>query len=177
MNKWIKSDLLRYSGEVRMYDFCKTYLLNPSFRFQVAFRLVKSSSMIVRAIGRILWLLRDRNRFQISRNTNIGYGLYIGHNGPVIINDTAILGNNVNLSQFVTIGSNKGAAAVIGDEVYIGPNVCIVNNVNVGSCVTIDAGAVVVKDVPNGVTVAGNPAKIISTKNHGEFIKNKFICS
>ena len=159
-----------------MYDFSKTYLLISSFRFQVAFRLLKSGNMIARLIGRILWLLRDRNRFQISKNTNIGYGLYIGHNGPVIVSDTAILGNNVNLSQFVTIGSNKGAAAVIGDDVYIGPNVCIVENVNIGSHTTIGAGSVVVKNVPDGVTVAGNPARIISTKNHDEFINNKFIC-
>ncbi|WP_220450672.1 hypothetical protein [Megamonas funiformis] len=58
----------------------------------------------------------------------IGYGLYIGHGGPVIINPTAVIGNNVNLSQFTTIGSNEGKAAIIGDNVYIGPQVVLLQN-------------------------------------------------
>lgn len=44
----------------------------------------------------------------------MGYGLYIGYNGPVVVNPTASLGNNVNLSQFTTIGAIDGDAAVIG---------------------------------------------------------------
>ena len=42
---------------------------------------------------------------------------------------------------------------------YIGPSVCIVEDVTIGNGVTIGAGAVVVKDIEDGCTVAGNPAK------------------
>ena len=69
------------------------------------------------------------------------------------MNPTTIIGNNVNLSQFTTIGANGGKqAAYIGDNVYIGPNVCIIDNVKIGNNATIGAGSVVTKDIPENAT-------------------------
>lgn len=110
----------------------------------------------------------------IEPQTKIGYGLYIGHCFGIIVNPTAIIGNNVNLSQFTTIGSNNGKAAIIGDKVYVGPNVCIVEDVTIGNGVCIGAGAVVVKDVPMKSTVAGCPAVVVSGKSSERFIKNEY---
>lgn len=112
---------------------------------------------------------------QIPRRCKIGYGFYIGHGIGIVINGGTVIGNNVNISQFLTIGSNKGTPAVIGDNVYIGPNVCIVEDVHIGNNATIGAGSVVVKDVPEGATVAGVPAKVISYKEPGRFIKDRYV--
>lgn len=98
----------------------------------------------------------------IPIETDIGYGFYIGHGKCVIINPTARIGNNVNVSPFTVIGSNIKQAAIIGDNVYIGPNVTIVDNIIVGSNVKIGAGAVVIKDIPANTTAVGVPAKIVS---------------
>jgi acetyltransferase-like isoleucine patch superfamily enzyme len=49
----------------------------------------------------------------------------------------------------------------IGDDVFIGINSIIMPGVTVGSRVVIGAGSVVTRDVPNGVVVAGNPARVI----------------
>lgn len=117
---------------------------------------------------------RSKKIFQIPKSTKIGYGLYIGHEGPVIVNETAIIGNNCNLSQFTTIGSNNGAAAHIGDNVYIGPSVCIVENVQIGDNVTIGAGSVVTKDVPDNATAAGNYAKVLNYNNPGRYVGNRY---
>ena len=54
--------------------------------------------------------------YEISHNTEIGYGFYIGHLGPIIINsyakignNDAKIGNNVNISGGVVIGQqNRG---------------------------------------------------------------------
>ncbi len=62
----------------------------------------------------------------------------------------------------MAVGSNEGQAATIGDNVYIGPNVCIVEDVMIGNNCTIGAGSVVTKDIPENATAAGNPTKIIS---------------
>lgn len=65
-------------------------------------------------------------------------------------------------------------AATIGDCVYIGPSVCIVEDVKIGDRATIGAGAVVVKDVAAGSTVAGNPAHVISEKEPGRLIWHRW---
>ncbi len=52
---------------------------------------------------------------------------------------------------------------IVGDRVSIGSNATILP-VNIGNNVIIGAGAVVVKDVPEGVVVVGNPARIIKKK-------------
>ncbi|WP_240687504.1 hypothetical protein [Alcanivorax sp. 24] len=119
--------------------------------------------------------MSTKYNLQIPRTTNIGYGLYIGHHMCVAINSTAIIGDNCNLSPFVTIGSNYGRAANIGNGVYIGPNVSIVENVDVGDGSTIAAGSVVVTSIPPGATVAGVPAKVISCSNSSRFIRNPWI--
>lgn len=140
----------------------------------MAFRLVNAGGG-VKLFGIILWKLRNHQEIQILRKTKIGYGLYIGHGGPVIINPTAVIGNNCNLSQFVTIGSNEGKAAVIGDNVYIGPNTCIVEDVSIGDNTTIGAGSVVTKDIPSNATAAGNYAKVLNFNKPGRYIKNRYL--
>ena len=111
----------------------------------------------------------------LPHTTKVGYGFYIGHGFGLVINATAIIGNNVNLSQFTTIGSNRDKAAYIGDNVYIGPSVCIVENVCIGNCANIGAGAVVVKDVPQNATAAGVPAVIVKENNWKSANKNPYI--
>lgn len=49
----------------------------------------------------------------------------------------------------------------IGDDVWIGSHVVVLDGVNVGSHSVIGAGAVVTKDVPAGAIVGGNPARFI----------------
>lgn len=49
---------------------------------------------------------------------------------------------------------------VIEDDVWIGYNAAILKGVRVGAGATIAPGAVVVRDVPPGATVAGNPARV-----------------
>lgn len=174
MNKYVQSDLMRYYGKVNFLIFLKAYIRNRTFRFQYALRLCQSVG-IEQVVGKVLWNLnRTKNIIQLPIQTKVGYGLYIGHGGPIVVNPTAIIGNNCNLSQFTTIGSNENHAAVIGDNTYIGPNVCIVENVVIGNNVTIGAGSVVTKDIPDNATAVGNYARVINYNNPGRYIKNRW---
>ena len=51
----------------------------------------------------------------------------------------------------------------IGDSVWIGGSAILLPGVKIGDKSVVGAGAVVTKDVPANVVVAGNPAKIIRT--------------
>jgi tetrahydrodipicolinate N-acetyltransferase len=50
---------------------------------------------------------------------------------------------------------------IIEDGVWIGFQATVMKGVRVGENAIIEAGAVVIGDVPAGCTVAGNPAKIV----------------
>ena len=115
--------------------------------------------------------LTNKYGIQIPRTIKIGYGFYIGHGIGIVINAGTVIGNNVNISQFLSIGTNKRTPARIGNNVYIGPNVCIVEDGN-NSCIA--AGAVVVKDVPENTTVAGCPAKVLGENKHSEYVHNRY---
>ena len=140
-------------------------MTNKTFRFQYALRMSQALG-ISKILGLVLWKLnRTRHYIQIPRSTKIGFGLYIGHGGPIVVNGTTKIGDNCNLSQFTTIGSNHGHAATIGNNVYVGPNVSIVEDVIIGNNVTIGAGSVVTKDIPNDATAVGNYAKVLNYNN------------
>ena len=102
---------------------------------------------------------------ELPISTRVGFGLYIGHSMCMVINSTAIIGNNVNLGHFITIGSNRDKAATIHDGVYFGPNVCVVEDVDIGYNATIGAGAVVVKSVKENGVAVGCPAKVVHTRD------------
>lgn len=175
MNEYIKSDLYRYYGKCDIKTFIKAIFKNSTFRFQCVLRL-RQSKGLEKIVGRLLWIFNlTKHKIQIHPKTKIGYGLYIAHGGPVVISESAVIGNNVNLSQFTTIGSNHEKAATIGDNVYIGPNVCIVEDVVIGNNVTIGAGSVVTKSIPDDSTAVGNYAKVINKNNPGRYIGNRWI--
>lgn len=174
---YIVSDYCRYKGKQGGVIDVILYLFfghNHCFNFSFWFRLASRKNVLFPIAIQMYRYLSNKYSIQIPSTTKIGYGLYIGHGIGIVINGGTIIGNNVNISHFLTIGTNNGTPAIIGDNVYIGPNVCIVENVHIGNNATIGAGAVVVKDIPNNATVAGVPAKVISYKKPGRFIKNRF---
>ena len=113
MNDYIKSDLFRYYGKCNKLTFFKGLITNRAFRMQYLYRLCNDKG-IKKYIAIFFYKIFGNKKFvQIPRTTKIGYGLYIGHGGPVIINPTAVIGNNCDLSPFTVIGSTKNSTATI----------------------------------------------------------------
>ncbi|MTD10833.1 serine acetyltransferase [Acinetobacter sp. YIM 103518] len=173
--QYILSDLYRYCGNTSLKSFIKNYFFNRGFNFSFWLRIASSKSIIGKLAYPIFYYKKKKYSIDIHCNTKIGFGLYIGHGGPLVVNPTTIIGNNVNLSQFTTIGANGGKqAAIIGDNVYIGPNVCIIDHVKIGDNATIGAGSVVTKDIPEDATAVGNYAKVINYNNAGQSVNRRW---
>lgn len=107
-------------------------------------------------------------------SAQIGEGFYIGHFGGIIINASAIIGINCNISQGVTIGvsgrGEKRGVPVIGNNVYLGANAVIVGKINIGDNCVIAANSLVIDSVEANKTVLGVPAVIINNNTSKEYI-------
>ncbi len=75
------------------------------------------------------------------------------------------MATTVSILHDVTLG---GSGKEVGDRhpkirngVMLGAGAKILGNIEVGHCSRVAAGSVVVKTVPNNVTVAGVPAKVV----------------
>jgi serine O-acetyltransferase len=103
----------------------------------------------------------------IGPKVKAGPGLFLAHSRGLIVNPDTVIGENCTIMQRVTLG---GPNIKIGDNVLIGANAQIIsrrhkgNGLTVGNNVKIAAGSVVIYDIPDNKTVAGNPAIIISSE-------------
>ena len=103
---------------------------------------------------------------RIPLNT-CGKGLHFFHQGTVLINNEAIIGENVSF-HFNTAVVNKRTeegAPVIGNNVMIGIGAVVMGNVFVADHVIVGANAVVTSSIlDENVSVAGAPARIVSRR-------------
>jgi serine O-acetyltransferase len=95
----------------------------------------------------------------------IGRGIFLDHATGLVVGETAAIADDVSLLHGVTLGGtgseNGDRHPKIGKGVMIGAGAKILGNITIGHCARIAAGSVVLKPVPNNVTVAGVPARVI----------------
>ena len=96
-----------------------------------------------------------------------------------VLGGRAIVGNRCHIGAgTVLAGVVEPASAtpvVIEDDVMIGANAVVIEGVRVGRGAVVGAGAIVIKDVPAGAVVVGNPARSIKMKDEKTEAKTALI--
>ena len=102
---------------------------------------------------------------EIHPAAKIGRRLVIDHGMGIVIGETAVIGDDVLIYHGVTLGAKSGSTGKrhpnVGDNAVIGAQSSIIGNITLGESSKVGAGSVVTRDVANGVTVIGNPAREI----------------
>jgi serine acetyltransferase len=100
---------------------------------------------------------------QISRRAVIGKGLHISHPRGLVVSGAAVIGDYCILIGDNLIGrlrdGNRGPK--IGDYFEAGAGAKILGDVEIGNFVRVGPNSVVMRSLPDGVSVLGIPAKII----------------
>lgn len=108
---------------------------------------------------------------EIGEGTMIDMGAVLG--GRAIVGKNCHVGAGAVLAGVIEPPSAK--PVIIEDNVVIGANAVIIEGVHVGKNAVIGAGAVVLEDVEENQVVAGNPAKVIKTKDEKTADKTKLV--
>jgi UDP-3-O-[3-hydroxymyristoyl] glucosamine N-acyltransferase len=121
--------------------------------------------------------LPDGTTFQVPHlgGVEIADGVHIGSNtcidrgsiGNTVIGSNSRIDNLVHIAHnvqigkgvFVIAGAEISGSVKIGDKAWIAPNACVREGLTIGANAVVGLGSVVVKDVAEGITVMGVPAR------------------
>jgi serine O-acetyltransferase len=156
-------------------------LCYPGFQALLIYRL---SSAVWRRGFRLTgrWLSQVGRTFtgiEIHPGATIGRRFFIDHGMGVVIGETAEIGDDVTLYHDVTLGGvapavdsdsqrNQKRHPTLMDGVIVGSGAQVLGPITVGRCARVGANAVATKDVPEGATVVGVPAKVVGEPDAAE---------
>lgn len=123
---------------------------------------------------------------EIHPGAKIGKNFFIDHGMGVVVGETSEIGDNVTLYHGVTLGGvapsvdsdsqrNQKRHPTLLDDVIVGSGAQVLGPITVGRCARVGANAVVTKDVPEGATVVGIPAKVVQSGDRKSRDKAPFV--
>ena len=127
----------------------------------------------------LLWLARVFSNIarlftgiEIHPGAQIGRRFFIDHGMGVVIGETAIVGDDCTIYHGVTLGGttwNKGKRhPTLANNVVVGAGAKVLGPIEIGKGARIGSNAVVIKPVPEGVSVVGVPGRLIEKKETKE---------
>ena len=168
-------------------DIQAVFARDPAARntFEVLTTYPGIHALIMHRVAHELWIkecktsarmLSSFSRFatgiEIHPGAKIGKRFFIDHGMGVVIGETAEIGDDVTLYHGVTLGGttwNKGKRhPTLEDGVVVGAGAKILGPFTVRKNAKVGSNAVVTKEVPEGATAVGNPARFITKNQAGE---------
>jgi serine acetyltransferase len=190
MNKTLKlliTDLVQAKifKETKKYTFIDILVVIIKYRtarMHLSVRLRSSSNSMLRIFAK---LYLDHFLIEIGSSVKIGKYFWMPHPRCIIIANDVIIGDNVHVGQYVTIGGNFKKTKILedgsiqklpilGNRINIHPGAVIGGPVTIKDDVIIGANSVVTRDVPDNSIVFGQnqfaSKKIRVPKEGGCFI-------
>jgi sugar O-acyltransferase (sialic acid O-acetyltransferase NeuD family) len=121
--------------------------------------------------GRLLQVNLSADLPSCSDDVRLGMGVFVffnNHISPnvtlhdsVTVNFNSFIAHDCVIGPFTNISSRAtvNGSVRVGSRCHIGSGSIIVNNTTVGDDVYVTVGSVITSDIPDGVRVAGNPAR------------------
>lgn len=177
MFKAIKEDIDSvFARDPAARNFLEVVTVYPGFHARLIHRLAHALWKIkLKWLARFLsYIGRALTGIEIHPGATIGRRFFIDHGMGVVIGETAEIGDDVTLYHGVTLGGTSWKEGkrhpTLGNGVVVGAGAKILGPIHIGSGAKIGSNAVVVKDVPDGATAAGIPARILDeVKQAGGF--------
>lgn len=121
----------------------------------------------------IMGFAQFMTNIDIHPAAHIGRRVFIDHGIGVVIGETAIIGDDVTIYQGVSLGgvslAREKRHPTLENGVVVGAGAKVLGDITIGANAKIGANSVVIKDVPQGCTAVGIPARIITPKPESTF--------
>ena len=158
----IKSKLLDFWDNVLFDGFNRKALKRTVYASRLYHRGGRFLQLVALLLNRRNTRLYGCN---IYPSAHLGKGLYIPHFVGIVIGSTAELGENCTVFPGVVFGAAYSPQKEnptgrrhpkCGSNCVFGANSSIIGAIEIGNNVTVGAGAVITKDVPDNATVVGH---------------------
>jgi serine O-acetyltransferase len=162
IERWVKVLPLDMPMETVDDALCTYLTVYVEFRNVFYYRLEQGGGLcsLLAKLARRIW--SEVSTFKISCG-EIGPGFVVRHGYSTVLTAERI-GANCFVHHEVTLGYDEGEVRrppLIGDNVMVGVGAKVLGAITVGNDARIGANAVVLRDVPDGGTAVGVPARII----------------
>ncbi len=168
----IENDPASSRGNSKFFNRLKVFIIYPSVHALLGHSIAHAMSNVgLKFLARLTsQIFRFFTGIEIHPGATIGHSIMIDHGMGVVIGETAEVGNRVVIYQGVTLGGTGNHTGkrhpTVGDDVIIGSGAKVLGPITLGNEVKVGANSVVLNDIPSGATVVGIPGKIVKIKNN-----------
>lgn len=172
LKDYIHADVVGVEHKFTWGRAIRRYIKNPNIRYIFWWRIASylfftGKRKSIRRAYKINRKLTSRYGCEIELGAKIGAGITFAHFNGVVISRSCMIGKNFHVRQNATIGvkSKKDARIIIGDNVTLGANCCIIgDNLKIGNNVMIGAMAFVNCDIPDGSVCYSSHSLVVKQK-------------
>ncbi|MEX0967267.1 MAG: NeuD/PglB/VioB family sugar acetyltransferase [Bacteroidia bacterium] len=139
----------------------------PKIKVQILKRINVADYHFPNFVSRNVWISND---VQIGKGNIIYPGVSINHGSRIadfcVINMNCALGHDAKLGDYCALspGVNLGGVTVMGKGVFMGIGATTNHFLTIGDFAIIGGQAMIIENIPEGVTVVGVPGKIVLSK-------------